>query len=204
MDAVGIMLMWLMGIVAFPIVVYIIWKLSEYMGNRSERVQWIMVVLMFAVPLALYMGTSHIVDKGYCFRDGKYFSEYSKEEMINQAIKLLLNDRYSLSLEAHQDYRDFLEKIKSSDIENFKSFNDDCCHVYVGDIKDKEDGAVKYWYKLTGEFYGHVLLEYWLLRPTANMGKEQKDIYRNIEKEKRYYGINRCGEVFEIPNYLYF
>lgn len=140
MDAIGIMLMWLMGIVAFPIVVYIIWKLSEYMGNRSEQVQWIMVVLMFAVPLALYMGTSHIVDKGYCFRDGKYFSEYSKEEMINQAIKLLLNDRYSLSLEAHQDYRDLLEKIKSSDIENFKSFNDDCCHVYVVDIKDKEDG----------------------------------------------------------------
>ncbi len=37
MDAAGIMLIWLMGIVAFPIVVYIIWKLSEYMGNRSER-----------------------------------------------------------------------------------------------------------------------------------------------------------------------
>lgn len=204
MDAVGIMLMWLIGIVAFPIAVYILWKLFGYMSKRSERMQWIMVVLMFVVPLILYMGVSHIVNKGYCFRDGKYFSEYSQENMIDTAIKFLLSDRKNLSLEEYKDYRDSLEKIKSSDIENFKSFNDDCCRVYVGDIKDGESGPVKYWYRLTGEFYGHILLEYWLLRPNVKMDKQQKSIYQKIEKEKHYYGVNRCGEIFEIPNYLYF
>lgn len=35
------------------------------------------------------------------------------------------------------------------------------------------------------------------------MDEEQKRVYQEIEKTRSYYGVSRCGEVFEIPRYLY-
>lgn len=80
MDAVGIMLMWLIGIIAFPIVAYVLWRFLGYVGKLPGKTQSLIFISILVVSLVLYVGTSHIVDKGYCFRDGKYFSEYSEEK----------------------------------------------------------------------------------------------------------------------------
>ena len=37
MDVVGIMLMWLVGIVFFPIIVYIVWKIYKYICTLSIK-----------------------------------------------------------------------------------------------------------------------------------------------------------------------
>ncbi|MGN6955844.1 hypothetical protein ACTHT3_18655, partial [Neisseria sp. P0015.S004] len=73
---------------------------------------------------------SQIVDKGYCIRDRKYFSEYSKEKMVNDAIILLINKDSDISLGGYKKNQDFSKNSETFDIANFKSFNDDCCHVY--------------------------------------------------------------------------
>jgi hypothetical protein len=149
------------------------------------------------------MGISQIVDKGYCIRDRKYFSEYSKEKMVDDAIILLINKGSDISLGGYKKNQDFSKNSETFDIANFKSFNDYCCHVYIGDINDSS-GPVKYVYKFTGKFYGYVMLEYWQIRPNFKMDEEQKRVYQKIEKTRSYYGVSRCGEVFEIPSYLYF
>ena len=203
MDVVGIMLMWLVGIVFFPIIVYIVWRIYKYTCKLPIKVRRCIAILIIVTPLILYMGMSQIVDKGYCIRDRKYFSEYSKEKMINDAIILLINKDSDISLGGYKKNQDFSKNSETFDIANFKSFNDDCCHVYIGDINDGS-GPVKYVYKFTGKFYGYVMLEYWQIRPNFKMDEEQKRVYQKIEKTRSYYGVSRCGEVFEIPSYLYF
>ena len=195
MDVVGIMLMWLVGIVFFPIIVYIVWKIYKYIRTLSIKMQHGIAILTIITPLILYIGMMHITNKGYCIRDRKYFSEYSKEKMINDAIILLINKNSDISLERYKNPEVF-------DIANFKSFNGDCCHVYTGDIDDGS-GSVKYVYKLIGKFYGYVKLDYWQIRPNFKMDEEQKRVYQKIGKTRSYYGVSRCGEVFEIPRYLY-
>nr|WP_314513408.1 hypothetical protein [uncultured Neisseria sp.] len=203
MDVVGIMLMWLVGIVFFPIIGYIVWKIYKYIRTLSIKMQRGIAILTIITPLILYMGMSQIVDKGYCIRDRKYFSEYSKEKMVNDAIILLINKGSDISLGGYKKNQDFSKNSETFDIANFKSFNDDCCHVYIGNINDGS-GPVKYVYKFTGKFYGYVMLEYWQIRPNFKMYEEQKRVYQKIEKTRSYYGVSRCGEVFEIPSYLYF
>ena len=83
--------MWLVGIVFFPIIVYIVWRIYKYTCTLPIKVQRGIAILIIVTPLILYMGMSQIVDKGYCIRDRKYFSEYSKEKMVNDAIILLLS-----------------------------------------------------------------------------------------------------------------
>ena len=124
--------MWLVGIVFFPIIVYIVWRIYKYTCTLPIKVQRGIAILIIVTP-----------------------------------------------------------------------FNDDCCHVYIGDINDGS-GPVKYVYKFTGKFYGYVMLEYWQIRPNFKMDEEQKRVYQKIEKTRSYYGVSRCGEVFEIPSYLYF
>ena len=203
MDAVGMMLMWLIGIVVAPVILYLAWLLLCYISKLPRDMPWITIILIFAVLSVLYMGMSHIVDKGYCIRDRKYFSEYSKEKMINDAIILLLNKKTDVSLGGYKKNQNFSEKNKMLDVANFKSFNDDCCHVYIGNVDDGS-GSVRYFYKLNGDFYGYVELAYWQIRPNLKIDEEQKRVYQKVEKTKSYYGISRCGEVFEIPNHLYF
>ena len=53
------------------------------------------------------MGISQIVDKGYCIRDRKYFSEYSKEKMVDDAIILLINKGSDISLGGYKKSRFF-------------------------------------------------------------------------------------------------
>ena len=202
MDVVGIMLMWLVGIVFFPIIVYIVWKIYKYTCTLPIKARRGIAILIIVTPLILYMGVSQIVDKGYCIRDRKYFSEYSKEKMVNDAIILLINKSSDISLGGYKKNQDFSKNSETFDIANFKSFNDDCCHVYIGDINDGS-GPVRYAYKFTGKFYGYVKLEYWQIRPIFKMDEEQKRIYQKIERTRNYYGASRCGEVFEIPGYLY-
>lgn len=107
MDVVGIMLMWLVGIVFFPIIVYIVWKIYKYIRTLSITMQRGIAILTIITPLILYIGMTHITNKGYCIRDRKYFSEYSKEKMINDAIILLVNKNSDISLERYQKSQDF-------------------------------------------------------------------------------------------------
>ena len=179
MDVVGIMLMWLVGIVFFPIIVYIVWKIYKYICTLSIKMQRSIAILIIVTPLILYMGMSQIVDKGYCIRDRKYFSEYSKEKMVNDAIILLINKNSDISLERYKKPQDFSKNPEIFDIANFKSFNDDCCHVYTGDIDDGS-GSVKYVYKLIGKFYGQVKLDYRQLTPGSKSAELQKRLYQQI------------------------
>ena len=112
MDVVGIMLMWLVGIVFFPIIVYIVWKIYKYIRTLSIKMQRSIAILIIVPPLILYMGMSQIVDKGYCIRDRKYFSEYSKEKMINDAIILLINKNSDISLGGYKKIKIFLKILR--------------------------------------------------------------------------------------------
>lgn len=80
MDVVGIMLMWLVGIVFLPIIVYIVWKIYKYIRTLSIKVQRGIAILTIITPLILYIGMTHVTNKGYCIRDGKYFPNIQKKK----------------------------------------------------------------------------------------------------------------------------
>ena len=112
MDVVGIMLMWLVGIVFFPTIEYIVWRIYKYTCTLPIKVRRCIAILIIVIPLILYMGISQIVDKGYCIRDRKYFSEYSKEKMVDDAIILLINKGSDISLGGYKKIKIFLKILR--------------------------------------------------------------------------------------------
>lgn len=115
--------------------------------------------------------------------------------MINQAIMWLINEQ-DRAISAHNERYGNNEIIPYKNIDEFKKMNPDCCHIHIGDVK-QESGPVSFYYKLNGDFYGYVLLDY------QEIWVEEKNKV-NTRKAEWNYGINRCGELFDVPLYFFF
>lgn len=208
MEAAGIMLALLIGIVVFPVIAYMVWRLLRYVKKRSKKVQRVICASVLSIVLVLYVGTFHIVDKGYCIRDGKYFSEYSKEKMIDDAIKIVLRGQvdkeihYGTESGGSKVYVDSVVPYKN--IIEFKRKNPKCCHVEMEEERDPERMPPSYQYRLIGDVYAYVSVKFLERRIKPNDLPDWLSEYKpGVKMKNTYYEVSRCGEVFSAPDYWY-
>lgn len=140
-----------------------------------------------------------LLDNGFCYQTGKFFSQLDQEELINRGIeKLLVKHKpqawLTYGFEGIYRYNDPIIPYQS--IEEFKALNPYCCSFRKE--LGKEWSSEHFLKKITGEVYGYVYLEYITRRANPNnLPQELKSQYPPVVDSVTVFPIDNCGNLKE-------